>query len=212
MPSITGHFVVGASLALPCTASPSVTRVVRPFGVVLLAGLLATAPDLDTIFFDVVPYGHFFGHRGFFHSPLFAVLLSLVVSTIVFAIARQFTGLAWLTVSLALSVSAASHGFLDSMSDAGLGVMLLYPWSEQRVFLSWRPFYTPPIGPTGFTWPVLVRTLRSEWWLMMGCATIGVLSRLALVHLHSTRRSPGSLGAPNSIASPVSPEEDRRDS
>ena len=144
MPSIPGHFLVGASIALPFTASDAVMSRVRSGGLILVAGLLAAAPDLDAVFLGVIPYGHFFGHRGFFYSPAFAMLLSVSLSSAVFAVARSFTAGAWLTLSVVLFLSTASHGVLDSMTDAGLGVMLLYPGSERRIFLSWRPFCAPP--------------------------------------------------------------------
>jgi hypothetical protein len=69
LPSAVSHFLAGATLALPFTGVLSIREAVRPVGLMFSASLLAAAPDLDTIFFGLIPYGHFFGHRGFFHSP-----------------------------------------------------------------------------------------------------------------------------------------------
>jgi inner membrane protein len=143
--SVIGHFVVGASLALPFTASKAVTRDVRSSGLLVSAGILAAVPDLDTVFYGVIPYGHFFGHRGFFHSPFFAIVLSIVLTRLIFGISRHGSLKAWLAVFSVFCLAGISHALLDSMTDAGLGVMLLYPWSKQRIFLPWRPLYAPPI-------------------------------------------------------------------
>jgi inner membrane protein len=41
---------------------------------------------------------------------------------------------------------AVSHGLLDAMTDGGLGVALLWPWTPQRIFFPWRPIPVAPIG------------------------------------------------------------------
>jgi inner membrane protein len=49
--------------------------------------------------------------------------------------------LALLSVGVALS-----HGLLDTLTDGGLGVALLWPYSTQRFFAPWRPIPVAPIG------------------------------------------------------------------
>jgi membrane-bound metal-dependent hydrolase YbcI (DUF457 family) len=190
MPSVISHFAAGAGLALSFTGLNPVTRAVRPAGLVLSAGLLAVAPDLDTLFAGVIPYGHFYGHRGFFHSPCFALFLSIAAASLVFAVARQFTWAGWLTVSCAFCLAVASHGILDSMSSGGLGVMLLYPWSDRRLFLPWRPFPAPPIRIYGLSAELVARTLRAELPLVLGCLAAGTLARLSLRRWSRRESSP----------------------
>jgi len=40
----------------------------------------------------------------------------------------------------------ASHGLLDTLTDGGLGVALLWPFSNTRYFAPWRPIPVAPIG------------------------------------------------------------------
>ena len=188
MPSIVGHFVAGASIALPFSTGDAVTSRTRPGGLILAAGLLAAAPDLDAVLRGVIPYDHFFGHRGFFHSPAFALLLSVALSSIIFAVARSITAVAWLALSFVWFLSTASHGILDSMTDGGLGVMLLYPASERRLFLPWTPFYAPPLGTAGLSERAIQLTVKSELPFLAGCVVTGTLLRLAFRLLRSGRR------------------------
>jgi len=40
----------------------------------------------------------------------------------------------------------ASHGLLDTLTDGGRGIALLWPWSNARFFAPWRPIPVAPIG------------------------------------------------------------------
>ena len=44
------------------------------------------------------------------------------------------------------SLLLASHGFLDTMTDGGLGCALLWPFDLTRYFAPWRPIPVSPIG------------------------------------------------------------------
>jgi inner membrane protein len=44
----------------------------------------------------------------------------------------------------------ASHGILDALTDAGLGVGFFVPFSDARYFLPWRPLLTSPLQPLAF--------------------------------------------------------------
>src|SRR5262249_19555037 len=50
------------------------------------------------------------------------------------------------TVLFAIAV-LASHGLLDTLTDGGLGVALLWPFELTRFFAPWRPI---PVAPIGF--------------------------------------------------------------
>lgn len=177
MASAVGHFVMGATIAFPLTAAPSVRKVVRPIGLVVSAGLLSAAPDLDTAFFGVIPYAHFFGHRGFFHSPFFGILVAVTLSILLLAVSRSCSINASVGVTSAFALALASHGILDAMTDAGLGVMLLYPFSEERFFLPWRPFHAPPVKISSISIRQVQMMVRSELSIVLACAAIAVTVR-----------------------------------
>src|SRR5262249_14950745 len=82
MASAITHCIVGASLALPAVEAQSIRAAMPRWAIPVSCGLLAVAPDLDTIVMRAldIPYGSFFGHRGFFHSPFFLILFSALMS------------------------------------------------------------------------------------------------------------------------------------
>src|SRR6185369_4603046 len=144
MASAITHFIVGAALALPALESRPIRSVMPGWTIPVTAGLLAVSPDFDTFAmraFDI-PYRSFFGHRGFFHSPLFLILFSAVLSAMVAR--HSWNAAAWLAVVWAGCVM--THPLLDALTDGGGGVMLLFPFSEGRIFFPWRPIHVSPLG------------------------------------------------------------------
>jgi|SRR5689334_1994839 inner membrane protein len=111
----------------------------------LTAGAVCSAiPDLDVIGFSFgVHYGDVFGHRGFTHSLVFAALLATAAMALVSANSpKRSLLLLWAYLFLA----TVSHGFLDAMTDGGLGVAFFAPFSNARYFLPWTPVQVAPIG------------------------------------------------------------------
>ena len=97
---------------------------------------LALLPDTDVVGLKLhVAYAAEWGHRGAAHSLAIAAGVGLLVALCT----SGRTGL------LAGAV-VASHGLLDSMTDGGLGVALLWPLSHARYFAPWRPIPVAPIG------------------------------------------------------------------
>jgi inner membrane protein len=149
MASAISHFIVAAALALPAAESRVLRRVLPPWGIPISCGLLAVAPDADTFAmraFDI-PYGSFFGHRGFFHSPFFLILFSALLAAIV---ARRQTRSTWFWLALLWAGAAVTHPLLDMLTDGGAGVMLLFPFSNARFFFPWRPIQVSPIDISSF--------------------------------------------------------------
>ncbi len=60
------------------------------------------------------------------------------------------------------SLATASHGFLDAMTDGGLGVAFFSPFGTTRYFLPWRPIRVSPIGLTRFFSYRGIAVLQSE--------------------------------------------------
>ena len=111
-----------------------------------VAGALCSIlPDIDVIGFRFgIRYGDFWGHRGFTHSLVFAVLLSGAAATILCR--RKNLGMGRFALFGYLFLATASHGVLDAMTDGGLGVAFFSPFDNRRYFLPWRPIRVSPIS------------------------------------------------------------------
>ena len=176
------HFFVAASLSLPAMKSNSIRRVLPWWAVPVTAGLLAVAPDLDTPLLRAlqVPRGTLFSHRGFFHSAMFLTVFAGVLA--VFAARRHpWQSAAWLTVLWA--ASAITHPLLDMLTDGGGGVMLLYPFTSERLFFPWRPIHVSPLSIRAF-FGRAGYILKSEFPFCVAALAIG----LAALSLRPRRR------------------------
>ena len=116
----------------------------------IFALLLPVLPDADSItFLFNIPYWHDFGHRGFFHSIFFAVLLALTVMLLFFREDKIFSK-HWIVKFLFFSIITSSHGILDAFTNGGLGIALLAPFDNTRYFFPYRPIPVSPIGIGSF--------------------------------------------------------------
>lgn len=144
MTSLFTHAFAAAALAPVCAPRPGWKWTVP-------AGLLAaTIPDADVIGFRLgIRYGDFWGHRGFTHSLLFALLIALALALPL----RRRTPLSPARrrlQALYLFACAASHGLLDAMTNGGKGVGFFMPFANGRHFLPWRPIWVSPLGVENF--------------------------------------------------------------
>jgi len=183
MPTILSHPAVAAGLRpwLPWLSGGTVA-----------AGIVLTIlPDIDVVGFAAgVRYGSPLGHRGFTHSLLFAALAALTANAIVRGDRRSL---------LYLFLCAASHGLLDALTNGGMGVALLSPFSNRRYFFPWTPIRVSPIGGRFFSprsLSVLASELRWVWMPMIALALTGRLVRLGFPlpgakHATSDRASSG---------------------
>jgi inner membrane protein len=153
----------------------------------IYAGMVAAAPDIDTLFFGIIPYAHFFGHRGFFHSPFFAILFAVTVSCLLWAVSEKYEFRASLGLAAVFALAMASHGILDAMTNAGLGVMLFYPFSEGRIFFPWRPFHAPPINISNLSIGQLQMMFHSELPIILSCAAVAGLTKIAQIRTESKK-------------------------
>jgi len=171
MPTPITHALVGASL--------SVTLPEGLRGIPAAAGcaFLAASPDLDIVgFFLGVPYSNTFGHRGITHGLPFAFLVAAGV-VLLAAGTRRITRGQWLHLLLGLTVIVGSHGILDMATDGGLGVGLLIPFWEGRLFLPFRPIAVSPINPSRFLTDGLPVIVTELLWVWMPCITAIILIR-----------------------------------
>lgn len=142
-------------------------------------------PDVDVVgFFLGIPYEHPLGHRGFTHSIVFAILVGLVVPRLASSMISYWTASYWLA-ALYFSLVTMSHGFLDSLTDGGLGIAFFAPFDFSRYFFPWRPISVSPIGISEFfsEWGMSVLISEVLW--------VGIPVGLWLVLV----RAMGKLGA-----------------
>jgi inner membrane protein len=137
MPGI-GHLAVGLAAA-------RVTRPPAGLGRSLWTALLvaaSSAPDLDVLAFPLgIPYGATLGHRGATHSLIFAGLSGCALG-----LAARRWNLSAVRVALTVSLVIATHGILDTFTNGGRGVALLWPLTGERFFAPWRPIPVSPLA------------------------------------------------------------------
>ena len=167
MPSVFSHAI--AAVAVGTVAVGGRSR--APIWV--LGALCAVAPDLDVVtsFVFRIRYSDMLGHRGLSHSLLSAAVLALVVTAIARRRWPDSPGAA--TLCLYFFAATASHGFLDAMTNGGLGVAFFAPFSDTRYFFPWRPILVSPISLHVFFSYHGVRVMWSELgWIWLPAAVI----------------------------------------
>ncbi len=103
---------------------------------------LAMLPDVDVLGFRLgIAYAAPFGHRGALHSLVFATAVGAVVAAV-----QAWRRQRWVSSGLTALWVVASHGLLDAATDGGLGVALLWPFSQRRFFWPSTPIPVSPIG------------------------------------------------------------------
>ncbi|QTA78389.1 Metal-dependent hydrolase, LexA-binding [Desulfonema limicola] len=161
VPTIITHAVVGIA------SGKTIAIEKKTFLFWTLSVICPILPDADVIGLGLgIPYGHFFGHRGFFHSPFFALILSLIISLTFFR-ERVFSK-SWWKILLYFFIITASHGILDAFTNGGLGIALLSPFDNTRYFFPYTPVEVSPIGARAFFTNQGLKVLASEIkWIWM---------------------------------------------
>jgi inner membrane protein len=140
-----------------------------------IGALCSAFPDVDVVGFSFgIRYGDFIGHRGFTHSLVFAALLAGAVTALIFR--PGFPGISRLSLLAYFFLATASHGFLDAMTDGGLGVAFFAPFDNTRYFLPWTPIRVSPIGLGRFFTARGVTVLGSEFlWIWLPAALLAAI-------------------------------------
>lgn len=160
-----------------------------------LAAVCSMLPDLDVgLMAWGVPYDSFFGHRGFFHSPAFALLLCVILVSWVFQRQVNCLSRGWWALVAFFTLVTSSHGVLDGLTNGGEGVAFLSPISNRRIFLPWQPMEVSAIGLVGFVKYGGWETLKSEFrwvWLPTGLlCTIVIPARWWIMNRRAGPPSP----------------------
>ncbi|MGC4117551.1 MAG: metal-dependent hydrolase [Myxococcales bacterium] len=152
MPSI-GHAMVGLA-----AGRLHARRREELVGSMLLFALVGMLPDLDAIAFVLrIPYAAPFGHRGAIHSLVMAGAMALVLG-----ILGRLLKLSFWRVTLVSLGAIVLHDLCDAATDGGLGIALLWPFSNERIFLPWTPIPVAPIGLRGLLTPHGQRVMAIE--------------------------------------------------
>lgn len=107
-----------------------------------LFGGMGLLPDADALLVAAgSDYHGDFGHRGFSHSLLFAA----TVAAVTVLVARRWGNRPWYTGLLAF-MAVGSHGLMDAMTYRTRGIPFLWPLTDERFTLPWRPIPPAPFG------------------------------------------------------------------
>lgn len=156
MASVFGH--VAASTTLGMAFFP---KAVRP-ATVVLAGFCAFAPDMDVLAFHFgIPYNSQWGHRGWTHSIVFALVFGSLLALIFNYLQKSKTSYSQLLLWCILST--LSHPLLDMMTNGGRGCAIWWPFLHDRLFFPFRPIQVSPLGAGAFFSEWGIRVLASEF-------------------------------------------------
>jgi len=166
MASVLSHAVAALGIGA-CFCRPG-----TPKRVWIAGAICSVVPDLDVVGFHFgIHYGDFWGHRGFTHSLLFAALLATLALLLTFR--QAVPDLSRFALWMYFFLATASHGFLDAMTDGGLGVAFFSPFINTRYFLPWRPIRVSPIGVTRFFSHRGLEVIQSELlWIWLPSALL----------------------------------------
>lgn len=142
MASIFGHALTAFAIGKP------MVKKLLNLKLVLLGIICSIFPDADVLGFQFgIPYKSFWGHRGFTHSFVFAIILAILL---VFTFYKTKRSKDKISIAFYLFICTASHGILDALTNGGKGVALLAPFDNSRYFFPFRPIKVSPIGMTNF--------------------------------------------------------------
>ncbi|MDE1152195.1 MAG: metal-dependent hydrolase [Micavibrio sp.] len=170
MATVFSHPAVPVALALALGQK----TIPRPL---LIAGIISSVlPDADCFGFILrIKYESQFGHRGFTHSIVFALLVALLWTW-----RNKELLAARKTVFFYTFIAGLSHPLLDALTNGGLGVALLWPFSTERFFFPVQPIPVSPIGKRFFSedgFSVFISELSLIWLPCLALGGAGFLSR-----------------------------------
>ena len=183
MASVFGHAL--AAIALGTAFNKKIVN--RKFWT--LGTICSIVPDADVITFKYgIPYESFWGHRGFTHSFLFALIIGVLFTALFYRL--QLKKLSSYLLIFYFTLCTASHSILDAMTNGGLGVAFFSPWDNSRYFFQWRPIKVSPIGIDNFLSEWGIQVIMNEIvWIGIPCGlfilSTGIIKKLA----HNNSRS-----------------------
>ncbi len=175
MASIFGHALTAVAIG------SSFSKKIKSWKFWLLGILCSVIPDADVIGFQIgIPYESFWGHRGFSHSILFAVLFGILITALFYS--KNFFSKKGVLYMVFFTLCTLSHALLDGLTNGGLGVALFSPFDNTRHFLPWRPIQVSPIGASRFFSHWGLRVIYSELYY------IGIPALLYIIFMFLMKR------------------------
>jgi inner membrane protein len=160
MASAFGHAVAAIAIG------SSFSKPFKSFKFWLICVFCSILPDLDVIGFSFgIAYNSFWGHRGFSHSIIFALLIGVFFSITFYysLIKKEYKKL--ILIAFCFFLCTLSHSLLDALTTGGKGVALLSPFDNTRYFFPWKVIKVSPIGISKFfsEWGVRVIVSELKW-------------------------------------------------
>jgi inner membrane protein len=150
-----------------------------------IGAFVAVAPDADVVAFRFgIPYEHVLGHRGLSHSLVVAACVGGLAAW--WASWRGWPRSDGARLAAFLFLATASHGMLDAMTDGGLGVAFLAPFSSERWFFPWRPIRVSPLSVGGLFSTRGLAIIESE--LVVVWLPAAAVAAVVLALEHRSRR------------------------
>lgn len=171
MASVFGHAIVGYTIT-------KVSSIKNYKWLLLLAILSSILPDLDVLTFNFgIPYSHPFGHRGFTHSIVFAIIWAILLMLF---FGKQNRVL-WFFV---IFFSTMFHGILDAMTNGGKGIGFFIPFNNERFFFPFRPIHVSPLGIEKFFSEWGIQVILSEIkYVLIPCIIVLLILKLIKMKL-----------------------------
>jgi inner membrane protein len=174
MPTILSH------IAIPLMSGTVCSRMQVSGRLVIAAIVASILPDADSIGFRLgIPYGSMFGHRGFSHSLVFAVILGLVG-----LVCAKWLRSKRITAFFIIAIAALSHGLLDALTNGGYGIAFFSPFSNERYFFPWQPIRVSPLSITRFLsfrgWKVLQSEFMWIWVPVIAVSVLGIARKYVI--------------------------------
>lgn len=166
MPTILTHPAVPLAIGLGL-GQRIISRKLLAVGAVV-----SILPDLDVLAFRLgIPYASEFGHRGFSHSLLCALLIALLAAGLLRLWRERFR-----VAFLFLFLAVVSHGVLDAFTNGGQGIAFLWPGSQQRFFAPMQVIEVAPLNLPRFFSERGASVLYSELlWVWLPCGLLALL-------------------------------------
>jgi len=171
MPTIITHSIAGIA------SGTAVRGESLPIRFWLISVICSIIPDADVISFKLgIPYAHFFGHRGFFHSLFFACVLGSLVGIFLMNTREWKPRLFFAGY---FSYLIFFHEILDAFTNGGLGIALLSPFTSKRYFFWATPIEVSPISLEVFFNGRALAILQNEFfWVWLPCICLALLFRI----------------------------------
>jgi len=181
MATILSHGIVGF------TSSRLLVRRQMPKCFWYLTFFAPMLPDLDAIGLRLgLPYADCWGHRGATHSIIFAMMLGIVLTGILYLRKSIITRVTALIAAFALFLAIIEHALVDAMTSGGLGVAYFWPFSCERYFFHFRPIRVSPLTASKFLQKLQPIAVSEMLWLVLPCLVLLVIDwRVRSLHRKS---------------------------